>query len=497
MRGTLRMRGTLGTSVVLAGALVLTACGGQERATFEEAEPIRQAQAADAPGDDAEGDDGSATTQEPDDTEQAAEATEGGPRTGPSTVPDLVPIEWPDAPRELTEVEQQFMFEPGPFAGDAYDEDAAFEAILAMNPQTEEEWQRAIQSQIQGDYAEDLKAAITFDPSLGEGIAEPTEGHVEAPEEVVGTNHFALVLDASGSMGEASGTGTRMDEAKQALEGFVDTLPADATVSLRVYGHEGDNTNAGKQVSCASTDTVYAGPVDTAEFAAQLAAVEPTGWTPLASAISASARDIPDDATDGIVYVVTDGAETCDGDPVAAAEELAGEGIQPIVNVIGFQADDADQAALAAIAEAGGGEYTQVDSLAELEDYWDEEYSRMMTAWQDWRRAELDRIQEAGTTNQTLAQEVGQRLQDGVVEEGRRGQDLAKRVREQESVDYGTGVALWNHFYSRRLDMWNYAYSTRTANWNAAYSERVGAWREAYALGTAKWSEYYSKKLGN
>jgi Ca-activated chloride channel family protein len=150
-------------------------------------------------------------------------------------------VEWPDAPRELSDVEREFMYEPGPFAGDAYDEGQVIEAVLAMEPGTAQEWQMAIRSQIQGDYAEDLKVAITFDPSIGDTSEGPTEG--TAPEKVaVGTNHFALVLDASGSMDEESGSGTRMAEAKEALTGFVDSLPEDSTISLRVYGHEGDNT---------------------------------------------------------------------------------------------------------------------------------------------------------------------------------------------------------------------------------------------------------------
>lgn len=481
------------TVLALVGALALTGCGAQDRATFEEAVP--EAQPVSSPGaDDA------ASTAAPDGsgtgTSDAAARTEGGPRTGTS-IPDLVPVEWPDAPRELTETERLFLFEPGPFAGDAYDEDAAFEAARASNPQTTQEWQQAIQAQLQGDYAEDLKTAITFDPSLGEGIAQPTEGDVAASEEVVGTNHFALVLDASGSMGEASGTGTRMEEAKDAIAGFVDTLPEGSTVSLRVYGHEGDNTNAGRSESCAATGTIYAGPADTDELSAQLEAVTPTGWTPLASAIGAAEGDIPAESTDGIVYVVTDGIETCGGDPVSAAEGLAASGIRPIVNVIGFQAGDADQEALAAIATAGGGEYTQADSKAELEDYWDNEYDRMMDAWEEWKRAELDRIDAEGAANMTEAENLGQRLMTGVEQEGDRAVALTERLGAEEAMDYDTKTAVWSYFYNRKVDMWAYSYDIKVDNWSASYNAKVGAWSDVYDTGTSKWSEYYSKKVSN
>ncbi|MCK0112969.1 VWA domain-containing protein [Ornithinimicrobium sp. F0845] len=365
-----------------------------------------------------------------------------------------------------------------------------------MHPQTTQEWQQAIQSQLQGDYAEDLKAAITFNPSVGEGIAQPTEGEVAA-EDTVGSNHFALLLDASGSMGETSGTGTRMVEAKETINGFVDSLPEGSTVSLRVYGHEGDNSNAGKQESCASTDTVYEGPADTAELSAQLAAVQPTGWTPLASAITEAEQDIPADATDGIVYVVTDGIETCGGDPVEAAQGLAESGIKPIVNVIGFQAGDADQAALAAIAEAGGGEYTQADSKADLEEYWDAEYSRMMTAWAEWRQAELTRIEESGQANLTEADAVGAALMAGAEAEGDRAMALTEALHADGHLDWSTRGEVWSFFYERKNAMWSYAYGLKNENWSAAYGLKNEAWSQAYGTGNAKWSEYYSKKLGN
>lgn len=486
MRRVLTRTATPATALV--AALALTGCGAGDQATFQEPAPAAQAP-ADAPPDA-----GGATAAPGDDTGTTAEPT-GASGEGTTDGGGLTPIGWPDAPRELSEVEQEFMHEPGPFAGDAFDEDAVVEAVLALEPETAQEWQLAIQRQLQGDYAEDLKASITFDPTLGETADGPTE---QSPDGVaVGSNHFALVLDASGSMDESSASGTRMAEAKEALTGFVGSLPEGSTVSLRVYGHGGDNTDAGKQESCNSSEEIYSGPVGDGGFDQALDSVDPTGWTPLATAIEDAAGDIPQDATDGIVYVVTDGIETCGGDPVAAAGALAESGIKPIVNVIGFQAGDSDQEALRAIAEAGGGEYTQADSKADLEEYWDEEYSRMMAAWDEWKSAELDRIEAEGSAKLDTAQEVGARLMDEVDEEGRRELDVTDRLREEDHLDYDTGLDVWNYFYGRKLDMWNYAYGVKLANWNAAYGIKIEAWNDVYATGTSKWSEYYEKKVGN
>src|SRR5699024_2463307 len=50
-------------------------------------------------------------------------------------------------------------------------------------------------------------------------------------------------------------------------------------------------------------------------------------------------KDYPADEYTNLVYVVSDGIETCDGNPVEVAESLSDSEIHPIVNVIGFGVD--------------------------------------------------------------------------------------------------------------------------------------------------------------
>lgn len=411
----------------------------------------------------------------------------------PGTIPALVPVSYPDAPRELTATEKLMMYEPGPYAGDRFDKDAVLDAVLTMQPDTADEWQRAILSLIHGGYAEAVKKTIEFDPNIGE-IAPGPEENPTGEQQAVGTNHFALVLDASGSMGERSGPGTRMDEAKKALEDFVDALPDNSTVSLRVYGHKGGNDDAGKAESCAATEVIYNGKADPGGFTAALAPIRPTGWTPLAASITAVATDIPAKTTDSIAYIVTDGLETCDGNPVQAAKDLAGSGVEPIVNVIGFQADNADQAALEAIAEAGNGTFTPASDAEELDDYLDAEYQKLMDAWDRWKRHELDRISAEGRQNMDEATTLGRTLMDTSIEEWDHAQALIDALYKADKLDYDTKSALWNHFYDRKTLLWNYGYDTKTENWNDAYNEKTANWNQVYETGTTRWSEYYSKK---
>ncbi|MEV0761792.1 VWA domain-containing protein [Nocardia sp. NPDC050435] len=382
------------------------------------------------------------------------------------------------------------MYEPGRYAGDKFDEQAVLQALEIMAPRTTEEWQRGILSQIHGDYATAVRQTIEFDPRIGKTAPSP-EG--EPALAAVGTNHFALVLDASGSMAEPSGAGSRLDEAKSALTRFVTALPDNATVSLRVYGHRGGNDEAGRSESCAATEIVYSDKADPARLAAALTGIKPTGWTPLASSIAAVAADIPANATDSIAYIVTDGLETCGGDPVRAAKELAGSGIKPIVNVVGFHAGDADRAALEAIAAAGNGTYTAASDTRALDTYLDAEYQRLMAAWNQWKQTELARITTEGTRKMTEADAIGKRIMEAANTEQAHANTVIEALVRAGKLNYDTKSAVWSHFYDRKARLWGYGYSTKSSNWSAAYTEKSTNWSTVYATATSRWSEYYTK----
>lgn len=470
-----------GMTSVLACALVLTGCtgGGAETASDE-------ARASSAPPAD------------------AAVRTTGAPPSGEAAGDPLTrwltPVELTDPPRALTALERSVLFEPGPFAqpADTRDEallsdterEQAAAAAAALAPQTEQEWIGAVLAQVHGDYVQDVRDTVLFDTSTGDAAAAPTAGHPQA--QAVGTNHYALVLDASGSMAASGSTGTRMDEAKAAIEAFVGQLPDGSTVSLRVYGHEGSNDDAGKAQSCASSAVVFDGASDDrAGLADALGEVSPVGWTPLARAIDDARDDIPASATDSIVYVVTDGLETCGGDPVAAAEALAGTDIRPVVNVIGFQTGDADQAALAAIADAGDGEFTAAGSGAELDAYWEEEGRRMEAAWAAWRREEADRISTAGEENKASANVIGERIKTTSNVESQAGKDVARELERQGLVDSGTSSAIWQWFADRSSPIWNYGNDTASENWVASDGQARADLQDLYERADRSWSEYY------
>ncbi len=195
---------------------------------------------------------------------------------------------------------------------------------------------------------------------------DPALGEVELKQQV----NVELILDASGSMAERSGGESRLDVARRVLGDFVTTLPATANVALRVYGHQGSSADADKSSSCAASELIYPfQPLDVGQFQAAVSRFNPSGWTPLAASLDRARADFEqfDPATSSnFVYVVTDGIETCDGDPVDAARRLHAASIEPIVSVIGFDVDAEATRQLRRTAERGGGTYYEARGGDEL-----------------------------------------------------------------------------------------------------------------------------------
>ena len=90
------------------------------------------------------------------------------------------------------------------------------------------------------------------------------------------------------------------------------------------------------------------------------------GYTPIAYSLGQAANDFPADAKERVIVLVSDGKETCQGDPVVAAKALAGKGIT--VHTVGFVVDTAARGQLQAIARATGGSYFDAPVGPELPD---------------------------------------------------------------------------------------------------------------------------------
>lgn len=225
---------------------------------------------------------------------------------------------------------------------------------------------QAYYDRLVAEHGEDLSECPAAEEARPEACAAdgPAASTAAAPRRVL------LMLDASGSMAAREGGATKLAVAQDALLSFAAQVPADAQVGLRVYGHRGSNREADKAVSCRGTELVRAfAPYEQAGFASAVRSFQPRGFTPIAASLQAAAQDFAKaGATDAgnVVYLVSDGIETCGGDPTAAARALNASDVRVVVNVIGFDVDAQAERQLRAVAEAGGGQYVGARGADEL-----------------------------------------------------------------------------------------------------------------------------------
>lgn len=237
--------------------------------------------------------------------------------------------------------------------------------------------------QVDFDPGDEATAEETYAVALADNLADfsdcqdqrdPEKPDCERPasltEDLEETINVELLLDASGSMADAARGGTKMQVAQRVLAEFVETLPENANVSLRIFGHEGTGSGADKARSCRSTEQrVPFVKANSPQVGAGIRSVEPAGWTPLGSAMEAARRDLAQVGKKGssnFVYVLSDGIETCGGNPVAAAKRLSNAGVGVDVNIVGFDVDRKAGQQLANAAKAAGGKYADASDTQEL-----------------------------------------------------------------------------------------------------------------------------------
>jgi len=192
-------------------------------------------------------------------------------------------------------------------------------------------------------------ATLSVHPSVGKVEIVLAAG---LPKDVL------IVLDITGSMEEPVQGGKKIDLAKAALRQFLSKVPGSMEVGLRTFHH------------CEqSVLEVPIQPVSTGRVLAAVENLKTGGTTPLAYAL----RQIPGDlqGLEGphVILFITDGAETCEGDPLAAAKELATSGLNIIFHLVGFNLSAVGKQARAsvmAIANAAGGRYVDVESGEQL-----------------------------------------------------------------------------------------------------------------------------------
>jgi hypothetical protein len=173
----------------------------------------------------------------------------------------------------------------------------------------------------------------------------------------------AVILDASGSMLQRLDEERRIDIAKTAVAELVtDVLASSVALTLRVFGHK-------EADSCRTDLEIPPAPLDRAAASAKVASIEAMNLarTPIADSLRRTAADIAGRPGPKLIILVTDGEETCDGDPAAVIRELASSGTDVRVNIVGFAIDELMlQETFAEWARLGRGKYFNATDATEL-----------------------------------------------------------------------------------------------------------------------------------
>ena len=180
---------------------------------------------------------------------------------------------------------------------------------------------------------------------------------------------FVVVLDCSGSMKELTPErATKMDAAKRVVTRFISETPEGKRLALIVYGTRPTNIKA---ISCQDVQVVqHLAPLDAAakeRLALLISRLKPAGATPLALAMQTAGRELSSSQGFSQLVVVTDGMETCDGNPGQVADELTRTLSLPHgIDVVGFGVAPREKQALQNIVAKGKGHFYDARTAPEL-----------------------------------------------------------------------------------------------------------------------------------
>lgn len=172
-----------------------------------------------------------------------------------------------------------------------------------------------------------------------------------------------IILDASGSMLQRQDGVRRIEIARRTLTGLItDTIPNGTLFALRVFGNrEAD--------ACRTDLEIPLGPLNASAANAVIAGINAINLarTPIAASIRLSTQDLASVTGSRVLILITDGEETCDGDPGQAIEALRAGGVDVRLNIVGYAIDDADLArTFEGWAAAGGGTYFNAADAGQL-----------------------------------------------------------------------------------------------------------------------------------
>jgi hypothetical protein len=131
-----------------------------------------------------------------------------------------------------------------------------------------------------------------------------------------------------------------------------------------VYGARSPRT----QNNCQDIEVlVPMGPPDSAALDAALRGGKPRGMTPIGGSLRRAADVLKNQPGKSTIVLVSDGTESCHGDPCQVAREVhEATGIDVKVHVVGLDVAQGERETLECVAQSGGGKYFAAQNEEQL-----------------------------------------------------------------------------------------------------------------------------------
>ena len=169
-----------------------------------------------------------------------------------------------------------------------------------------------------------------------------------------------FIVDSSGSMQSLLDGKMKLDIAKDVLRNVIPKLPPEVRIGLAVYGHRNPR-------DCQDVEILIPpGSDDRQGMIARVEALKPMGMTPIALALASVAESLQARRCETTIVLLTDGLETCGGDPLALVRTLKQTSLRFVLYVVGYDIKENEKQVLLDLAAAGGGRYLAASDATSL-----------------------------------------------------------------------------------------------------------------------------------
>jgi len=185
-----------------------------------------------------------------------------------------------------------------------------------------------------------------------------------------------IILDGSGSMADKDYSGkVKIEAARESLKDILNKIDTQkVNVSLMAF-------NKG----CKSTELLVPPTNNTKEVLQKAQNVIPNSATPLAYSLQQAGKFIKKIDKPVKIILITDGMETCGGNPEYVAEELKQKyGVDVQLFVIGYGVDEYTKRSLQKVAKAANGEYFDAKNSSKLNEYINKITKKLKIVSKNW-----------------------------------------------------------------------------------------------------------------